>query len=67
MSPNSKELKYPTPKELKAFARRFDKSQWDFLCKSQEFLDTFTEDLIKSAPLAEKILAKQSKVLTVTA
>ena len=57
----------PNPKELKAFARRFDAEQWGFLCQNQEFLDSFTENLEKTAPLAEKILAKQPKVKTVTA
>lgn len=53
---------YPKPKELKEFARRFDKDQWLILCNSQEFLDTVLEDLGKSGPLAEKILAKTKKV-----
>ena len=53
--------KLPSPKELKEFARRFDKDQWLILCNNQEFLDTVVEDLQKSGPLAEKVLAKQPK------
>jgi hypothetical protein len=49
----------PTPEEMKAFAARFTKDEWDKLCANAEFISLVDKDLAKCRPLAEKILAKK--------
>lgn len=49
----------PTIKDLKSFASVFEKEDWAFLCRNQEFLNSVLDDIDVSHKLAERILSKK--------
>ena len=46
-----------TPQEMKDFAARFNKTEWNQLVECQQFVDVLPESIAGARILAEKILA----------
>jgi hypothetical protein len=51
----------PTADEMQHFAKGFSLEEWALLCESQEFMNTFPEDINPCRVMAEKILATHAK------
>lgn len=49
----------PTAKQMKDFAARFTKKQWDELCFNVKFVNCISENLDEASLLAENILGKK--------
>lgn len=50
--------KIPTPAKLKKWAKQFNETEWELLCKNRDFLESVLVDLGEAAGIAEDILRK---------
>ena len=49
--------KLPSAKDMKTFAKKYDKQQWAKICAEKDFLDLFGYDVSNAGVMAEMILS----------